>query len=160
MTSYKEFNIGGSSRGPFGFLGPLLILTLVFTMLFFVAKGVFWILNFIALPLIIITLILDHKVVLDYLNFIFKLLKENTLIGIIALLVTFFGYPFVSGYLFMKAMGKRQIKKMMDHVEKERNTFTDYHEVKDDDDFLHLPPLKEKKPQSQSRNNEYDDMFN
>jgi len=34
MTEYKEFRVGGSN-GPFGFLGPLLILAVFFTILFF-----------------------------------------------------------------------------------------------------------------------------
>lgn len=160
MTTFKEFNVGGSGRGPFGFFGPLLVLALIFTVLYFLASGIFWVLSWVALPIFIITLILDYKVVTDYLEFVFKLLKENTLVGIVAVLVTFFAYPFVAGYLFMKALGKRQIKKMMDHVEKEKNTYSDYQEVKEVEDFLELPPLPKKQAQPQSRNNEYDDMFN
>jgi hypothetical protein len=160
MTTYREFNVGGSGRGPFGFFGPLIALAFIFAVLYFVASGFFWLLSWVALPIFIITLIMDHKVVLDYINFVFKLLKENTIVGVIAVLVTFFGYPFVAGYLFMKALGKRQIKKMVDHVEKESNTFSEYQEVKEEEDFLELPPLQQKKPQPQSRNNDYDDMFN
>ena len=54
MTEYKEFRVGGSN-GPFGFLGPLLILAVFFTILFFVAKGVFWLLSWVAPVLLIAT---------------------------------------------------------------------------------------------------------
>lgn len=159
MTIYKEYRVGGSNS-PFGFLGPLLILAVFFTALFFLAKGLFWIFSWAALPLLIITLIMDHQVVLDFLKFVWKLLKENTIMGVLAVLLVFFGYPIVAGYLFFKALGKRSIKKVIEKVEQEKNTFTEYEEVVEDDNFLELPPLK-KQPETskQSKSNEYDDMF-
>jgi hypothetical protein len=159
MTVYKEFRVGGGGS-PFGFLGPLLALAVIFGALFFVAKGVFWILNWAALPIFIATLVIDHNVVIDYFKFMFKLLKENTLMGVVAVVVTFFAYPFVAGYLFLKALGKRQLQKMTNHVKKEQTTFADYEEVKEDDqDFLELPAKPKAQPQPQTRRNDYDDMF-
>lgn len=156
---YKEFRVGGGNS-PFGFLGPLLILAVFFTALFFLAKGLFWIFSWAALPLFIITLIMDHHVVINFLKFVWKLLKENTAMGALAVLLVFFGYPIVAGYLFFKALGKRSIKKVIENVEKEKNTYTEYEEVVEDESFLELPPLK-KQPEAskQSRSNEYDDMF-
>lgn len=165
MTVYKEYRVGGGGS-PFGFLGPLIILTVFFAALFFLAKGVFWVLSWVAPILLIVTLILDYKIVLDFLNFVWKLLKENTIMGIVAVLLTVVGYPVVAGYLFFKALGKRSIKKVMENVEKEKSTYTDYEEVVEDDSFLELPPLN--KPQTkytsspeqpQSKSNDYDDMF-
>jgi hypothetical protein len=159
MTIYKEYRVGGSNS-PFGFLGPLLILAVFFTALFFLAKGLFWIFSWIAPVLLIITLIIDHQVVVDFFKFVWKLLKENTIMGILAVLLVFFGYPIVAGYLFFKALGKRSIKKVIENVEKEKNTYTEYEEVVEDDSFLELPPLKKQaEAPKQSKSNEYDDMF-
>jgi hypothetical protein len=165
MTVYKEFRVGGGNGGPFGFLGPLLILAVFFGALFFLAKGVFWLLSWVAPVLLIITLIVDHKVVTDFLKFVWKLLNENTLMGVLAVLLIFFGYPIVAGYLFFKAMGKRTIKKAYEKVEKQQNTYTEYEEVVEDDSFLELPPLQ-KRPEAPkqersnpSSSNQYDDMF-
>lgn len=159
MTIYKEYKVGGGNS-PFGFLGPLLILAVFFTALFFLAKGLFWIFSWIAPVLLIITLIIDHQVVVDFFKFVWKLLKENTIMGILAVLLVFFGYPIVAGYLFFKALGKRSIKKVIENVEKEKNTYTEYEEVVEDDSFLELPPLKKQaEAPKQSKSNEYDDMF-
>jgi hypothetical protein len=162
MTMYKEFKVGGQSGSPFGFFGPLLALAIIFTVMFFVAKGVFTILSWVAPVLLLATLIIDHKVVLNYFSFIFKLLKENTVVGVVAVVVTFFAYPFVAGFLFLKALGARQLKKMTDRVQQETNTYADYEEVKEEpEDFLELPQTnsKPKEPSPQQRPNDYDDMF-
>lgn len=160
MTVYKEYRVGGSG-GPFGFLGPLLILAVFFTILFFVAKGVFWVLSWVAPVLLIATLIIDHRVVTDFLKFVWKLLQENPLMGIAALLLIFFGYPVVSGFLFVKAIGKRSIKNALNKMEQGRNTYTEYEEVTEEDDsFLELPPInKKKEPVRQAPSNDYDEMF-
>lgn len=160
MSIYKEYRVGGSNS-PLGFLGPLLILAVFFTVLFFLAKGMFWLLSWVAPILLIITLILDYTVVTDFFKFIWKLLKENTIMGILSVFLVIFGYPVVAGYLFFKAIGKRSLKNAYEKVEKEKNTFTEYEEVtKDDDSFLELPPLH-KRPEAhkQSKSNEYDEMF-
>lgn len=160
MTVYKEYRYGGGNS-PFGFLGPLLILAVFFTVLFFMAKGLFWLLSWVAPVLLILTLIIDYKVVKDFFTFIFSLLKNNPLVGILALVMIVFAYPFVAGYLFVKALGKKSIKKAIEKVENEKNTYTDYEEVQDEDDsFLELPPLKKKQETvKQTKSNEYDDMF-
>lgn len=160
MTEYKEYRVGGSG-GPFGFLGPLIILAIFFTILFFVARGVFWLLSWVAPVLLLITLIIDYKIVTNFLKFVWKLLQENPLMGIVALLLIFFGYPVIAGFLFFKAITKRSLQKAVSRMEKERNTYTEYEEVNDDDDsFLELPPLKNKKEApKQTRSNDYDEMF-
>ncbi len=160
MTQFREYRVGGGSS-PFGFLGPLLILALFFTGLFFLAKGVFWLLSWVAPILLIITLILDYTVVTDFFKFVGKLLRENTIMGILAVLLVIFGYPIVSGFLFFKAIGKRSIKKVVDQVEREKNTYTEYEEVvEEEENFLELPPLNKKpEPTRQTKSNEYDDMF-
>ncbi|MEZ4911965.1 MAG: hypothetical protein R2774_14020 [Saprospiraceae bacterium] len=164
MNQFKSYNIGfSSSNNPLGFIKPLLVLAVFFTALFFLAKGVFWILSWVAPFLLIITLILDRKVVIDYLQFVWKLLKENSLVGILMVLITIFGFPIVSGFLFLKALGKRSIKNTINQIEKERNSFTEYEEVniEENEDFLELPKnIRKPEPiQNDKSTNEYNDIF-
>ena len=105
---------------------------------------------------------MDRKVITDYLQFVWKLLKENSLVGILMVLITIFGFPIVSGFLFLKALGKRSIKNTMDQMEKEKNTFTEYEEVAvdNDEEFLELPQTPKKpEPIQNEKNNEYNDIF-
>jgi glucan phosphoethanolaminetransferase (alkaline phosphatase superfamily) len=159
MTIYKEFRVGGNNGSPFGFLGPLLVLSLFFIGLFFLFKGMFYILNIIAPILLIIALIIDYTVFKDFFVFLLKLLKENTVLGVLAVALIFFGYPFVSGYLFVKAILRKTLKKKMESMQPKAEKYTEYEEVVDEkeDDFLDLPPLE--KTGRKSKENPYDEMF-
>ena len=159
MTVYKEFRVGGGNS-PFGFLGPLLILTIIFAALYFIAKGVFSLLAWVFPVLLILTLILDYTVFIDFFKFMWKLLKENPFFGILALVLIFFGAPVVAGYLFVKAILRRSIKKTIEKAEIERNTYAEYEEVPDEENFLELPPVsKPVEKTRETRSNDYDDMF-
>lgn len=161
MTVYKEFNIGGKSGGPFGSFGGVIALVLFFVMLYFLAKGLFWILSLVAPILLIATLVIDHKVVLDYGKFIFKLLKDNPLVGILGIVLSVVGFPIVSGFLFFKALARRTINSKLESIKKEREgEFAEYEEVVEDTDFLELPEVEtvQRKPKA-NNSNEYEDLF-
>jgi len=159
MTIQTSFNLG-NNKSPFGFLGPLLILVLFFGTLFFLAKGLFWLLSYAAPVLLIATLIMDHNIIVDYLKWVWKLLMENTLMGVIVVLMTAFGFPFVAGYLFFKALARRSVKNIINEQQKRQNTFDDYEEV-EDTDFLELPTLPEEPMLNthSAKGEKYDDLF-
>lgn len=165
MTVYKEFKIGGQKGGsPFGSFGAVVGLILFFVMLYFLAKGLFYVLSFAAPVMFLITLFIDHHVVLDYGKFIIKLLKENTIIGIVGVILTLVGFPIVSGFLFFKALARRTINKKLDEIGlgKPKEEYAEYEEVVDEEtDFLELPEIE--KPTRTSRStdttNEYEDLF-
>jgi len=164
MTVYKEFNIGGQKGGsPFGSFGAVIGLILFFVMLFFLAKGIFYILSFVAPILFIATLFIDHNVVLDYGKFILKLLKDNVIVGILGVLLTLIGFPIVSGFLFFKALARRTINKKLDEMGMGRpkeEEYSDYEEVEEEIDFLELPKVEHVKASPKSSDtNEYEDLF-
>ena len=159
MTTHKQYNIGGGKGGPLGSFGPIIMLILGLVILFFVAKGIFNLLWWAALPLFIITLLIDHKVVLDYGKFVLKLLKENPLMGIVAIVLTVVGYPVVSGFLFFKALMKRQFKKVLEKNKPKEEEFTEYEEIKEAEDFLELPEITKVKQEAPKQGNEYDNLF-
>ncbi len=163
MTIYKEFNFG-SRNNPMGNFGPLIGLVLFVFIMYFLITGLFKILSVAAPFLLIGALLLDYTVITDYAKFIFKLLKENPLFGLLAILLTIVGIAPVSGFLFFKAWARRGLKKHISNVEKEYR-YEAYEEVKpEEDDFLILPKIE--KPQEVKRNtsdgnkdNEYGDLF-
>lgn len=154
-------NQGNSSNGIVG----ALILVLFFVALFFVARAVFNLLAFVAPILFILALILDYKGVINYGKFIIKLVKEQPALGIIAGILSFVGFPIVSGFLFFKAVGKRVIKSKLKQKEPE---FAEFEEVEEDEDFLDLPELEKPvqvKPNASKGNtpkeetNDYEQLF-
>ena len=156
MTTRREFQIGGSNN-PLGGIGAIVILVLFFVALYFIAKGVFTILSYVAPVLLILTLIIDYKVVIDYGKWIGKLFKNNILTGILATLLTVIGFPIAAGFLFFRAMVRRKLKSMGHDLDTESSPeYSDYEEVVEDEDFLELPPLEQPK---EDPNNNYDNLF-
>lgn len=157
MTEYRRsYNFGGS-QSPFGGLGALLTFAIIMIGIYYLIKGAYYILGIIAPILLIATLIIDHKVVTNYLKFLFNSLKLRPLMGLIYILLTIVGAPFVSGYLFIKAWMTRSLNKYVDEQTRE-NTYTEYEEVVEEEEFLILPEVEEPQ-QVERKNNDYEDLF-
>ena len=160
MTVYSQFNIGGNgNKNPFGSIGALVILVLLFVSMYFIAKGLFTILSWVAPVLLILSLVIDYRAALDYVKFLWKLIRTKPVWGIIATILTVIGYPVAAGFIFFKALINRKIGQMKKAVEDKEGEFTEYEEVKEDEDFLELPPLEKPKAAPKAENNEYDDLF-
>jgi hypothetical protein len=129
--------------------------------LFWLAKGVFFILNIIAPFLLIITLILNYKVVLGYGTWLLELIKRDLLLGILAAIGTVFFFPVVSAYLFGKMLLLRKVNKMKNEFNAQNTfyqneEFTSYEEVEEiAPNILKLPKTAEK----QTNSNNYDTFF-
>lgn len=158
MTVFKEFKVGGNNN-PLGSFGPVIFLILGFVALYFVAKAAFTILGYLTPVLLILALVIDYTVVTDYIKFLWKLLRDNTLYGIVGVLLTFLGLPVVSGFLAARAYLRKKTKTII--KEKEESKYADYEEVTDDDeDFLTLPEQPTiVKTKAKDSNNEYNDLF-
>jgi hypothetical protein len=121
--------------------------------------------------LIIGAALLDHTVITDFVKFLLRLIKENPLIGLVAILLTVVGFPAVAGYLFLKAWARRAINKKVESIKKEKERFDDYEEVKpnqhaknDEDDFLDLSTIEQKHKEQKTnvenkKDNDYDTLF-
>lgn len=108
------------------------IILLIF--LFWLAKGIFNILNIIAPFLLILTLVLNYRVVLGYGKWLLDLLKRDFLMGILACLGTVVFFPLVSGYLFAKVLLLRKVSSLKApfaqiNWESAEDGFTNYEEV-------------------------------
>ena len=120
------------------------IFVFILAALYFLARAVFRLLYFIAPVLLIITLVIDYKVVVNYGKWIIRMLRENTVVGVIALLITVFAFPVVSTFLFGKAMLGRQIGKMERTMrEKQDGEYVEYEEL-ELDDRIELPKPEER----------------
>ncbi|MEE9437995.1 MAG: hypothetical protein V3V14_03275 [Saprospiraceae bacterium] len=160
MSNNKGYSFIGGKGNPLGSTGMIIGLIVVMVALFFLAQGVFWLLSKLAIGLFIIALIMDYTVVTDYLKFVWKLLKENPIMGIIAIVLTVVGYPVVAGLLFGKALMKRQIKKVFGPLQEKaaaEEEFTDFEEI--EDDVLELPKLKKTVQQRGTTDSDYEQLF-
>ena len=158
---YKEFKFGGK-QNPFGNVGVIVGFVLILVLFYFLLKGLYTLLSWISPFLLIGALILDHKVVIDFGKYVLRLLKENTAIGILTVVLCILGFPFLTGMLFFRAFTSRFIKNYVKKAEEAaKPKFSDYEEVENDtknsDDFLILPKVI-RKPETK-KDSEYDELF-
>jgi predicted membrane protein len=128
--------------------------------MFFIAKGIFTVLSWVAPLLLILTAVFDYTVIIDYGKFLLKLLKENLLFGIIGIILTIIGFPIVSGFLFFKAYARKKLK---DYTKQQQPKYVDYEEIKKEDEveFLDLKKIESRRPvvEPKKKDNDYDDLF-
>jgi len=146
----------------FGGILSMVFMVLTIVALFYIAQFIFKLL-WIASPFVFLAaLALDFKGVTNYGKWLLNLAKKSLLTGVIAILLTMVGFPFVSLFLLGKAMFKKKVKEAQAQYEEaagipKEAEYIDYEEVKDEP-RMELPPLRrpEKAPK---KGNEYDELF-
>jgi small-conductance mechanosensitive channel len=150
MQRKSDFNFGANG------IWSLIMLIVAFVALWFIASSVFKILAWAAPVLLIGALLVNYQTVLGYGRFVLNLFKRNWLTGIVAILLTIFGFPVVSGFLFAKSFLDRKVKTIVkDQERKVEGEFVEFEEViEEEPEVLDLPPMEKAK-----QRNEYDDLF-
>ncbi len=111
----------------------LLITAGVFILIFFVAKAIFSLLYYIAIPLLIATAIINYKVILGYLKNLGNLFKRSPLMGIGAGVLSAFLYPVVIAFLFVQALLYRKSDKIQAEMNQQKEgEYVAYEEVTDE----------------------------
>ena len=152
-----------------GIIG-FIFMVLIMVALFFIAKGIFTLLAWLSPLLLVGALLIHYKTVLNYLRFILGLLQRNPLSGIIAILLSVFGFPVVAGILFGKSILDRKVKKLHQAYQSQEATeYAEYEEVvHPETESFELPPLKKEIPSSETtpknegpvkEENKYKDFF-
>ncbi len=143
---------------PFNSITSILFLVLIFVGLYYVAKGIFTILAWLSPVLLIGALIIDHRVVVGYCKWLYNLLLKNPLLGIGAILLTFFGFPVIAGFLFAKSLLYRKVRELKDNYEQQtQGEFVDYEEIEDEPPVrLNLPNMERPRRKDEG---EYDQYF-
>ncbi len=94
-----------------------------------VVTGLYNLLWYIGPILLIATLFMDRQVVIGYGQWILKQFKSNPAVGIGAGILSFFGFPFVSAFLFGKAMLKKKLNIGGEGPEKKKEDYTEFEEI-------------------------------
>jgi len=145
-----------SSNSPFAGLIGLVVLAIVFYLIFQIVSGIVSIIYWIGPILLLIALIMNRKVVFDYVKWLANMVKKDTPRGIIYSILSVVGYPFVGTFLFFKAFLQYKLGSNKREAKKREKVYDDYEEVVDDEDFLDLPDLDIEKQKSEDS---YDDLF-
>lgn len=158
MQFRTEFN--NNSSNPFSSIFSIIMIVLVMLGLFYLARFIFTILYYLSPVMLIAALIIDHKVVTGYAQWIVGLFRKNPIMGIGSVLLTAIGFPVVTTFLLGKALFKKRLKKAQEEAEKtQKGEFIEYEEL--DTKPLELPELEPRKSQKKqsSDSSEYDELF-
>lgn len=137
--------LNNKKSDPINTIISLIMLVVVFMLIFFVARGVFRLLTWMAPFLFIATLILDYKVILSYGKYLLRTLERNVIWGIVMTVLTVIGFPLVIAFLFGKALLFRRVKTVEKEMEEEKTgEYIPYEEVDEEEEFLDLPEFKDK----------------
>lgn len=147
MQNQREFQIKGNTWG------AVAVLVVALIALFFIARGVFWLLSILAPIMLIAALIIDYKVLIEYVKWLVALTRRNVLVGAGAIILSVIGYPIVFAILLGRALMNKKIKDIetQERMHKE-GELVDFEELESRQPPVELP--KEEEPKSG-----YDDMF-
>ncbi len=163
MTNRKRIDVN-----PLNSIVPIIMLILFLVALYYLAKGVFFILSWVSPLLLLAAFFINRQVVIDYVKMLFNLLKTNPLMGVVGLLLSFFLFPVVAAFLFGKALLYRKLGQFSEEIQKRKEgQFVEYEEIQDEAEeiSLDLPELQQKPrkkikiEQSRNSSKKNDDNF-
>lgn len=171
MPYQRSFRTGGNSNNPFGSILSLLIFVGILVFLFFVVTSFVKLLYLVAPVLLIATLLINYRVVADYVTGVFDTFRTDVLFGVVKVLFSVFCYPFVIGWLFAKAMFYRKVNTLKKDMEQQMGTmsnttndtqYAEYEELSSDLDINTKPEkpiiLDLPKPKDKTRD-DFDQLF-
>ena len=131
-TDYTNYDT--KRLGPFNSLISFLLLGVLMFILFYVFKGIYKVLYIGAPFLLLVTLVVNYRVVLHYFIDIINLFRRDLLSGIVKMAFTVFFYPLVVTWLLIKAVFFVKIDQVRQKVQTQSNDYqktlyTDYEEI-------------------------------
>jgi len=139
----------------------ILITVGVLVLIYFVTIGVYKLLSWLAIPLLIATAIIKYQVILNFFKGIGNLFKRNPLLGIGAGLLTAFLHPIVIAFLFFQAMTHRKADKIQGDINaKKEGEYVEYEEISHEVDSENLLEDLNREKRQAEENLDYWDLLN
>ncbi len=130
-------------------LGLLLVFVVIFV-IYLIIRSIYKLFFVLAPVFILLSLILDYRVIVKYGIVLYELLRYKTFWGILAVIFTAIGFPFVSAALFFNSFMNFRTKK------RNKKKYTDYVELEEEDDDIEILDLNSKK---KVKIDSYEDLF-
>ncbi len=141
----RIYTLGGSN----GLIG-LISTALFFIAVYYVLKFSFIALYYAAPVLLAITLWINYKVVTDYINNLWLRIKENPVAGVLNVVLSVLGAPFVILFLLGKALVFRRLGKFQEQFQGQfeqnftppSNSSASKRPLKENDDFVEYEEIE------------------
>lgn len=124
--------------------------------LFYVAKGVFWLLAKLAFFLLAAALIIHYRTVLDHGKWLLDQWRTQPLKAFFITAISALLYPVLFAYLFLRSMFDRKFARIQDAAQKQyESEYVDFEELESE---IHAQKPDEAKPEV-VREDRYRDLF-
>ncbi|RLD21063.1 MAG: hypothetical protein DRI69_04980 [Bacteroidetes bacterium] len=120
-----------------------------FILLFFMMRGIFTILAWAAPFLLIAAVLINYHTIINFGKWLYRLIRGNPIVGIVAVVLCVFGFPVVSGFLFGKALLDRKMQRLLEE-KNPQDEFIDYEEISNEP--LELKQLERREGQERNDN--------
>ncbi len=151
---------------PFNAIASVLVMVLLVLGLFYLAQFILKLLWWVAPIVFIASLIIDHRVFLNYAHWVGGLLRNRTLMGVAILILSLVGFPFLALYFLGKALFRRKVRQAQEESRVRREgELIDYEELDSEPLDLPSPRLRERPEEMRPRQDEnrrrtdYDNLF-
>lgn len=154
------FSSGARKMSTGQLIRNMIFLVLFLVALFFIARGIYRLLAWVAPVLIILTMLIRFKVVSNFVKTLWNLIKRSPVFGVIAVILSVLAFPLVAVFLF----GQAVFTKKLDDARKEYDARTygeetEYEEVATEINLSEFR-LPENMPDVEApKDNKYDDFF-
>ena len=144
---------------PLNALASVLVMVLLILGLFYLAQFILKLLWYAAPVAFVASLIIDHKVFLNYAYWLGGLLRRRTLVGVAILILSLIGFPFLALYFLGKALFRKKVKQVQEDIRIRREgELIDYEDL--DSEPLDLPHrLEQRREEQPRRRTDYDNLF-
>lgn len=122
----------------------VIIIAVFSVMMFYLLRGFWKFATIFSWVFLLVTVIVDYKVIVNYIKRLFDLLKRNILYGLGGILFSVILYPIVFFVLMLRALGAKAIGKVgLGEEVREDDEFTDYEVL--EEETLDLKELLKRK---------------
>ena len=115
-------------------------------LLFFMMRGIFTILAWAAPFLLLAAVLINYHTIINFGKWLYRLIRGNPIVGIVAVVLCVFGFPVVSGFLFGKSLLDRKMRLLLE-AQTEKHEFTEYEEISNEP--LELKQLERRENQEE-----------
>ena len=146
-----------NTGGPFNSIVGILMVVGVILAIYYISSLVFRLLYFVSPVLLVATLIIDYKVVVNFVKWLVSLIKRNAILGIGATLLSLVAYPITSIFLLGSALFKRKVNQVRTNYQMQKEgELVDFEEIESRPSKLELPDLEKR---TQQKDNDYEQLF-
>ena len=134
----------------------VVMVVLLFMLIFWVATNIFFLLWKLVPIFLVLTLIINYRILLNYGSMLWRMINNNPLVGVGATVLSIAGLPLVSLFLFVRAILYWRVKQITKDAQPK---FTPYEEITEEDDSLELKEMEKSSQSRRSNDTEYDQFF-